>query len=359
MKLAVLKKIIKLLSWAGAIFKNNESMKDKKVLLLGGAGFIGINIAKYLAKNRNYEITIADNFSRGQMDTDLTYLVDEYKIEVIKGDFTIPVTYDVLKKDYDYVYMLASVVGVNNTLQIPHEIIRINTALIYNTLEWLRNSSVKKVLFTSTSECYAGTIEAFGYKVPTPEDIPLSIQDIGHPRFTYAVTKMLGESGFLNYSRKCGFECTIVRYHNVFGPRMGFKHVIPHLVQRFLANENPFLIYGHDQTRAFNYITDAVEGTVLAMESDSSNGEIYHIGDSTEITIEQLIKTTGSYLGFTGTYENAPTYPGSVGRRCPDITKARTQLGYSPKVSWEIGTKTSINLESNLLKKHLKHLHII
>ncbi len=343
MKLAVLKKIIKLLSWAGAIFKNNESMKDKKVLLLGGAGFIGINIAKYLAKNRNYEITIADNFSRGQMDTDLTYLVDEYKIEVIKGDFTIPVTYDVLKKDYDYVYMLASVVGVNNTLQIPHEIIRINTALIYNTLEWLRNSSVKKVLFTSTSECYAGTIEAFGYKVPTPEDIPLSIQDIGHPRFTYAVTKMLGESGFLNYSRKCGFECTIVRYHNVFGPRMGFKHVIPHLVQRFLANENPFLIYGHDQTRAFNYITDAVEGTVLAMESDSSNGEIYHIGDSTEITIEQLIKTTGSYLGFTGTYENAPTYPGSVGRRCPDITKARTQLGYSPKVSWEDGLKTTLD----------------
>ena len=314
----------------------------KKVLLLGGAGFIGLNISKYLAENRNYDITIADNFSRGKKDEDLMALVDKFDVKILEGDFTMPSAFEQLEKDYDYVYMLASVVGVNNTLEIPHEIIRINTALIYNTLEWLKNSDVKKVLFTSTSECYAGTIEAFGYIVPTPEEIPLSIQDIGHPRFTYAVTKMLGESGFLNYSRKCGFECTIVRYHNVFGPRMGFKHVIPHLVQRFLNNENPFLVYGHDQTRSFSYITDAVEGTVLAMESDKSNGEIYHIGSMEEITIEELIRTTGEFFNYKGEYVNAPTYPGSVARRCPDITKAKNQLGYVPKVKWEEGLKITL-----------------
>jgi UDP-glucose 4-epimerase len=314
----------------------------KKALLLGGAGFIGLNITKYLAENRTYEITVADNFSRGKKDADLMDLVNRFGVKIIEGDFTKPSAFKQLQKDYDYVYMLASVVGVNNTLEIPHEIIRINTALISNTLEWLKKSKVKKVLFTSTSECYAGTIEAFGYTVPTPEDIPLSIQDIGHPRFTYAVTKMLGESGFLNYSRKCGFECTIVRYHNVYGPRMGFKHVIPHLVQRFLDNESPFLIYGHDQTRAFNYITDAVEGTVLAMEHADSNGEIYHIGTMEEITIEELIKTTGAFFNYEGVYENAPTYPGSVARRCPDITKAKNQLGYTPKVKWEDGLKTTL-----------------
>ena len=287
---------------------------QKKVLLIGGAGFIGFNLTKYLAENRDYKITIGDNFFRGQMDEYLTELVNTYNIEVVQGDFTSPETFNKLDKDYDYVYMLASVVGVNNTLEIPHEIIRINTALIFNTLEWLRNSEVKKVLFTSTSECYAGTIDAFGYKIPTPETIPLAIEEIGHPRFTYAVTKMLGESGFLNYSRKCGFETTIIRYHNVFGPRMGFKHVIPHLVQRFLDNENPFKIYGYDQTRAFCYITDAVEGTVLAMESENSNGEIYHIGTMEEITIEELIKTTGDYFNYQGDYVNAPTYPGSTGK---------------------------------------------
>lgn len=317
-------------------------MEVKKVLLLGGAGFIGINIAKYLVKNRDYKITIADNFSRGQMDDELTSLVENHSISVIKGDFTVPETFTQLESDYQYVYMLASVVGVNNTLQIPHEIIRINTALIYNTLEWLRHSEVKKVLFTSTSECYAGTIDTFGYKVPTPEEIPLCISDIGHPRFTYAVTKMLGESGFLNYSRMLNFECTIVRYHNVYGPRMGFKHVIPHLVQRFLENETPFLVYGHDQTRAFCYIDDAVEGTVMAMEHQNSNGEIYHIGTMEEITIEELIKFTGDYFNYKGTYDNAPTYPGSVARRCPDITKARTQLGFDPKIGWKEGLQITL-----------------
>ena len=314
----------------------------KSVLIIGGAGFVGLNLLKNLAEKNIYKLSLADDFSRGQMDSSLSLLVEKYNIKVIKGDFTIPSSYDLLDKEYDQVYMLASVVGVNNTLERPHEVIRINTALIYNTLEWTKKAKIKKILYTSTSECYAGTIEAFGYKVPTPEEIPLCIEDIAHPRFTYAVTKMLGESGFLNYSKKVGFECTVVRYHNAFGPRMGFKHVIPHLVQRFLNNETPFKIYGHDQTRSFSYISDSVEGTVLAMESDKSDGQIYHIGSSEEISIEELIKVTGRIMNFTGTYEYAPTYPGSVSRRCPDITKAKTQLGFEPKVDWKDGLKETV-----------------
>ncbi|MFZ1261300.1 MAG: NAD-dependent epimerase/dehydratase family protein, partial [Chitinophagaceae bacterium] len=166
----------------------------KNVLLLGGAGFIGYNITKYLAENRNYTLTIADNFARGKQDDYFKELVEKHNIKVVAGDFTDPATYNQLDEAYDQVYMLASVVGVDNANSIPHEIIRINTALIFNTLEWIRRSKVGKVLFTSTSECYAGTIEAFGYTTPTPEEVPLCIQDIGHPRFTYAVTKMLGES---------------------------------------------------------------------------------------------------------------------------------------------------------------------
>jgi nucleoside-diphosphate-sugar epimerase len=329
----------------------------KKVLLLGGAGFIGYNIAKYLSENRDYEITISDNFFRGggKIDPILKNLVDKYKIVLKPGDYTDPKVFNNLDKDYDYVYMLASVVGVDYVNEIPHEIIRINTALIFNTLEWLRKSNCAKVLFTSTSECYAGAVEAFNYKIPTPETVPLTIQEIGHPRFTYAVTKMLGESGFINYSRKLGFECSIIRYHNVYGPRMGFKHVIPHLVQRFRNNETPFKIYGHDQTRSFNYIDDAVLGTVKAMEV-GKNGEIYHIGDEDEISIEDLTRFTGDIMNFKGEYEYAPTYPGSVARRCPDISKAKKELGYEPKVSWKDGLKATINWYVDYLDKN-KDLH--
>jgi len=323
----------------------------KKVLLLGGAGFIGYNITRYLAENRDYSLTIADNFARGKQDELFNTLVSKHNITVIAGDYTDPKTFDQLDNEYDQLYMLASVVGVDNANSIPHEIIRINTALIYNTLEFIRRAKIGKVLFTSTSECYAGTIDAFGYTIPTPEEVPLCIEDIGHPRFTYAVTKMLGESGFLNYGRMLNVETTIVRYHNVYGPRMGFKHVIPHLAIRFRKGETPFKVYGHDQTRAFCYISDAVKGTVLAMEQPGTNGEIYHIGTQEEITIEELIRYTGELMGFKGEYENAPTYPGSVSRRCPDITKARTQLGFEPEVSWKEGLKQTINWYNQYLEQ--------
>lgn len=314
----------------------------KKVLLLGGAGFIGLNIAKQLVDKGNCEVTIADNFFRGKKDDQLKELSSSVNVKVISADLTQRKEYEKFDKDYDHVYMLASVVGVKYTEEMPDEIIRINTLLILNTLEWLKQSSCEKVLFTSTSECYAGTIEAFGYDIPTPEDIPLCIEDITHPRFTYAVTKMLGESGFVQYASKHGFDCSIVRYHNIYGPRMGFKHVIPQVTQRFYEGEDPFKIYGYDQTRAFCYIDDAVRATIQTMESENTNGEILHIGNmDDELKIEQLIKYMGDLHGFDGQFDLVKAPSGSVSRRCPDISKVQNLLGYEPKVNWKTGVQNT------------------
>ena len=322
----------------------------KKVLLIGGAGFIGFNIAKYLVKNRDYNITIIDNFFRGKMDEEFSEFILINKIKVINADLTNFNSFDQLESDYDFVYFLAAVVGVKYTEEIPNELIRINSLLTINTLEWLKTSNCKKVLFTSTSECYAGTIDKFNYNVPTDENVPLTIDDIKNPRFTYAITKMLGESGFYHYSKVFGFEMTTVRYHNVYGPRMGFKHVIPQIVQRIIKNENPLKIYGADQTRSFNFIDDAVMGTVLAMETKSVNGEIIHIGDRDEISIEKLVKYIANLLKYNGTFllENAPL--GSVSRRCPDITKAESLLGYTPKTNWENGVKNTVEWYEKYIK---------
>lgn len=323
-------------------------MSEKKVLLIGGAGFIGLNITKTLAGKGGYEITIADNFFRGKMDDELSSLVKAHNIQVIAADLTDAAAFEQLGGGYDYVYMLASVVGVEYTTKIPNELIRINSLLILNTLEWLKTSQCKKVLFTSTSECYAGTIEAFGYEVPTPETVPLCIEDIKHPRFTYAVTKMLGESGFMQYAQVFGFDCTIVRYHNVYGPRMGFKHVIPQVVKRFLEGETPFKVYGFEQTRAFNYITDAVAGTIAAMENPDANGEIFHIGDMrAEITIETLVHYIGEILEFSGEYARQGIHSGSVSRRCPDTSKATEILGYKPQTLWQDGVKQTVDWYKN------------
>jgi UDP-glucose 4-epimerase len=318
-------------------------MTKRKVFILGGGGFIGFAMVRILAARGGYDITIGDNFIRKQDDEETMQFIADHGIRLIRGDFSDPAQFDRLDDAYDDFYMLASMIGVNNTLEMPHEIIRMNTALIFNSLEWLKRVKVRNVLFTSTSECYSGTTDRFGYAIPTPEEVPLCIDPIDHPRFTYAVTKMLGESGFMNYGRMLGFNCRIIRYSNVFGPRMGFKHVIPHLVERFLDGESPYKIYGASQTRSFCYIEDGALGTIQAMEYEATPLEIFHIGAKEEITIEQLVRETGRYFGYDGPYEVAPTYPGSVERRCPDISKAQRLLGYAPKIDWCDGLKLTLD----------------
>ena len=315
----------------------------KKVLVIGGAGFIGRNVVKLLAERDDHEVTIADNLFRGKMDDLLSSLVDRPNVTLIVDDFTRMGAFEALGDDYDYVYMLAAVVGVEYTEKIPHELIRINSALILNMLEWIKCTGCGKVLFASTSECYAGSIESGCATIPTPETVPLCIEDITQSRFTYAVTKILGESGVLSYSRAYDFEATIVRYHNVYGPRMGFKHVIPQVTQRFVAGESPFKIFGHNQTRSFNYVDDAVRGTVLAMETPNVDGEIFHIGDMrAEIEIEELVRYIGGICGYQGDYEPVDAPPGSVSRRCPDTSKAANLLGYHPETGWRIGVEKTV-----------------
>jgi len=316
---------------------------NKKILILGGAGFIGFYLGKKLAENPNNKITIVDSLYRlsGNKDTDLNILLSKNNIKFIKADLTTSDSFNNFNSFYDQIYMLAGIVGVDTVNNIPHEVIRVNTSIILNVLNWLEQNKCKKILFSSTSECYAGTVEKFDWEIPTKENVPLTIKNISHPRFTYAITKILGESSFINYSRAYDFECSIVRYHNVYGPRMGFKHVIPHIVERFYNKETPFQMYGHDQTRSFNFIDDAVTGTILAMEK-GGNGDIYHIGDDTEISIETLIKFVGELMNYKGPYLPAESFSGSVARRCPNISKAKKQLDYSPIVNWKNGVKKTV-----------------
>jgi nucleoside-diphosphate-sugar epimerase len=317
-------------------------MKKRSVLLLGGAGFIGYYIAKYLAENRNYALTIADDFSGGSRDTDLATLCNAYGINVVDADLSGQSGFDVFNSHYDDVYVLASVVGVNRCIEEPEEVIRINTGIILNTVEWLRAMKPSRVLFASSSENYAATTDAFNWPVPTGETVPLCIADTRHPRFTYAATKILGEVAFFAYGRRLGIHTVIVRYQNIYGPRMGFKHAVPHIIERIHKGENPVKAYGADQTRAFCFCTDAAEGTVRALESEVSDQQVYHIGNNDEITIGTLTRAIGAVMGYAGSYENAPTYPGSVSRRCPDITKAKAELAYSPKISLEDGLRQTV-----------------
>lgn len=308
----------------------------KEVLVLGGGGFIGRNLVEYLVNRGDCNVTAAD-IKEGSNWHEISK--DESRRDrftPVLADYTDISAFDNLNQSFDEVYMLAAVVGVNRTLKFPQDVIKINTLLTMNTLDWISRNPIKRLLFSSSSENYAGTSDLFNAEIPTSEDVPLCISDVKHPRWTYAMTKMHGESAFIHCAKSYNYECTIVRYQNIIGPEMGFGHAIPHIVERFVKDEeSPFKIYGHDQTRAFCYIDDAVVGTVGAMESGKAGGEIYHIGRQDEINMETLTTYIGGLMNYLGEYEVATTYPGSVARRCPNIDKARSHFGYSPSVDWK------------------------
>lgn len=305
-----------------------------KILVIGGAGFIGTSLTNELAQSALNEIDVVDNFSRTiEQGNDQ---IKDSNVRYIKMDAANDFQENLLRSKYNEVYLLASVVGVDFVLEHPTHVLTENMKIIMNVFNWLALEKCDRFLFTSTSEVYAGAVENGFAPVPTNETVPIFIDDISHPRFTYATTKAFGEALFLNAAREFEFEAVIVRYHNVYGPKMGNRHVLPHLFSRF-QTERPFTIYGGEQTRSFNHISDAVAGTILVMRKGKS-GEIYHVGTDVEVTIEDFTKFVGSELEYTGDYVTGDAYPGSVRRRSPDIKKLM-QLGYSPKIDWKTGVR--------------------
>jgi len=310
-------------------------MHKQKILILGGAGFIGYHLANRLVNDGN-DVTIVDDFSRGRQDPDLEALMKRPGVKVITADLTKLESYNQFDRDYDHVYMLAAVVGVRNVEKDPWKVVRVNTLVVMNLLEWIPEGT--KVFFASTSEAYAGAFMAGIAQIPTAEDVPLVIQDVTSPRFTYGASKLLGEVAVIHAAKARGFRYVVGRFHNVYGPRMGADHVVPELSLRAMRKENPFKVFGTDQFRAFCYIDDATEAMVLLMNSPAADSQIVHIGnDTAETNIGDLTELVLKTADFHPTLDRQPAPSGAVNRRCPDISKLRRLTGFEPKVSLEEG----------------------
>ena len=144
----------------------------------------------------------------------------------------------------------------------------------------------------------------------------------------------------INYGRVRKFPFSIVRYHNIYGPRMGYEHVIPEFCVRILKRTDPFPIFGADGSRAFCYVDDAVEATKRVMESVATDGHIIHVGNpDEETTIEDLARRMFDLFDLHPTVEIHPAPRGSVKRRCPDISKLKKLTSYRPQVSLADGLR--------------------
>ena len=319
-----------------------------KILITGGAGFLGYFLAKSLSEDKSNRITIIDNLSRGRMDEEMNRLLDKKNVIMVNGDLTDINQVRSLDKDYEYIFHLAAVIGVRNVMNEPDKVLRINAISTLNLFEYAKElKHIKRVLFSSTSEVYSGTHKHFGIKIPTDESVPLAINDVSLPRTTYALSKIYGESAAFAYGEKYGIPFTIVRYHNVYGPRMGFDHVIPETFVK-IKTDSSIDVPSPGHTRAFCYVDDAVEFTTRAVLIENGQGQVLHIGDPREeIKIKELVIKIAGIMGKVVSIKELPDTVGSPSRRCPDISKAIMIAGYNPQVSLEDGLRKTYEWYKN------------
>ena len=282
---------------------------------------------------------LLDNFSRGRHDADLQELLDHDSAGLIECDLLRPGALDELGGDYEVIVHLAAIVGVANVMRSPQRVLEDNVELLLSLLRFAeRQPKLNRFVFASTSEAYAGTMEAFGVPVPTPEDVPLTLPDVGRPRSSYMLSKIYGEALCIH----SGLPYTVVRPHNFYGPRMGMSHVIPELLKRaHEAEEGSSLeVYSVDHRRTFCFIEDAVAMLGNAALSRECEGEVLNVGaEAPEVRIGELAAKVAGTVGKHLQVTPLPATPGSPERRCPDTAKVRRLTGVSPEVSLDEGLR--------------------
>jgi UDP-glucuronate decarboxylase len=314
----------------------------QKILVTGGAGFIGSWICDILA-SFNAEITCLDNLSTGKMEY-IDHLLNKPKFLFFNGDVC---TFKSNER-YNLIFHLASHASPGEYQQNPIETLRANSLGSQNMAELARRLDAT-VLFASTSEIYGDA-----KVIPTPETYWGNVNPVG-PRACYFEGKRFAESLFMAYSKQYGLDIKIARVFNSYGPRLRENGLYGRVVSRFIVQaltNQPITVYGNGkQTRSFCYVTDTISGLILLTTSKKACGKVVNIGNFEEITVlelaESIKKLTNSQspLTFHTLPEDDPK------RRCPDISLAKKLLDWEPKVSLREGLKRTITWFQEKIKQ--------
>lgn len=300
----------------------------RRIVITGGAGFIGSHITEKLA-NQGYQVTILDDLSTGKM-TNIEVLLERPNVEFVQGSITDITLLQRIFKGVYYVFHQAAIPSVPRSIENPHASHDINVTGTLNVLLAARDNSIKKVVYASSSSVYGDTP-----KLPKIESM------IPRPQSPYAATKVAGEYYCRVFHEVYGLPTISLRYFNVYGPRQDpnsqYAAVIPRFIESILK-QNPPIIFGDgEQTRDFTFIEDVVEANILAAESNV-NG-IFNIGSGASISVNQLAQFI---IKLTQNNSIKPSHvesrPGDVKHSLADISKART-FGYKPSYKLDEGLK--------------------
>jgi len=306
------------------------------VLITGGAGFIGGALAEAFAE-RGDRVHLVDSFARGRRDDFLETLLARPGVELFERDLRRAGALDDLPTAYSHVFHLAAILGVAKVLEQPGAVLRENAASTAAVLAFgARQPRLERLVFASTSEVYAGSLEHMAMPVPTPEGTALALPDLAHPRSSYMLSKLYGEA-MVQHSE---LPFTILRPHNVYGPRMGLLHVVPQLLEKAHRGRDgePFEVFSVEHRRTFCFIDDAVALAMAASLAPSAAGRTLNLGtEAPEITIGALARIVLSTVGRDMPVDARPPTPGSPARRAPDMTRMRECTGLSSTTTVEEG----------------------
>ena len=311
-----------------------------RILVTGGSGFIGSGLVKALVQ-AGHQVRVLDDNSRGSPRRLGEVAKD---IEFIAGDIRDATSVENAVSGMDEVHHLAFINGTEFFYSQPDLVLDVGVRGMLNVVDACRKNNVVNLILASSSEVYQTPT-----KIPTNETAPLTIPDPLNPRYSYGGGKLISELMAINFGRKYFERVLIFRPHNVYGPDMGWEHVIPQLALRLDAasKKQPagtirFEIQGSGQeTRSFCFIDDLVAG-VLVMRKNGEHLGIYHIGTAEEVSIADLARRIATQAGRDIDLVAGKPASGGTVRRCPDISKLG-KLGYKPRVTLSDGLKPTLD----------------
>jgi UDP-glucuronate decarboxylase len=306
-------------------------MSRKRVLITGGAGFVGSHLCDRLMA-AGHEVVCLDNFFTGSR-TNIEHLLDNHRFELLRHDITEPLTLEV-----DEIYHLACPASPIHYQRNPVRTIRTAVQGTLNALDLARDARAR-ILIASTSECYGDPTEH-----PQKETYWGNVNPIG-PRACYDEGKRCAESLAVSYATQYGVEVRIARIFNTYGPRMHENdgRVVSNFAVQALRND-PITIYGEgQQTRSFCFVSDLVEGFVRLMASGHGSDPV-NLGNPRETTVRELAEMIRRIVGSKSEIIRAPLPTDDPTRRNPDISRARKLLNdWQPQISLEQGLAETVD----------------
>ena len=310
-----------------------------RALITGGAGFIGLHLASALADD-GAELLVTDLPADRAEDPAFSSLIDRPNVRWQPLDLLAADAAAALTEDFapTHLFHLAARLGVQDVQAAPYRTLTDNVALLSTALRLARASDeLERFVFASTSEVYAGALLHLELPLPTPEDTPLALPDLAEPRSAYMLSKLCGEA----MVRHAGLPSfVIVRPHNVYGPRMGMRHVIPQLMARArrLDDAGPLDVFSIEHRRAFCYVSDAVAMLIAAATAPGAHDAVLNLGsEAPEIAMGELGQAILRTMDRQMPIRPLAPHTGSPARRCPAMGRMTEATGVVAQVGLEEG----------------------